>query len=311
MNRPTTTIVTPPIRRAILATAFLLGLAFALGPRPGTVHAQQASPAPATSEKSATPSKSITITAEPGRGAKVEVTGAVDAKSDPAPDAAAAADTPGASEPRKPGAGGHSVTIGKHGRVTVDGLGTDREFDSFPEFVRDEPAIAAMVVLIVAVVFLSPVLLIALILWYRFRKARLMNETMVRLAEKGIVPSPEALDALASGSRGSRVTIVRDAAPPGSAPGTAAASPVTETSTRVVIGRRSGWSDLRKGVLMGGVGLALTFYSMLEDREPNAIGLILLFVGLGFVVLWWLEERQQSAAARDAGALPGGSPPAP
>ena len=81
--------------------------------------------------------------------------------------------------------------------------------------------------------------------------------------------------------------------------------------------RRAAWSDLRKGVLMGGFGLALCMYSLLEDREPNGLGLVLLFVGLGFVVLWWFEERHlvpSNRAAPDAASGPGsggapGSPP--
>ena len=60
----------------------------------------------------------------------------------------------------------------------IDGL-VDKEFDSFDEFLHDEPALATMVVLIVATVFFAPVLAIALILWYRMRKARMLNETML------------------------------------------------------------------------------------------------------------------------------------
>jgi hypothetical protein len=56
-----------------------------------------------------------------------------------------------------------------------------------------------MVVAIVTVVFLSPVLAIGLILWYRMRKARMLNETMLKLAEKGVVTSGDALEALAGG----------------------------------------------------------------------------------------------------------------
>ena len=65
---------------------------------------------------------------------------------------------------------------------------------------------------------------------------------------------------------------------------------------------------------MGGVGLALSIYSLLDDREPNGLGLVLLFVGLGFVVLWWFEERHlapSNRAAPDARAGHGaGTPPA-
>ena len=70
---------------------------------------------------------------------------------------------------------------------------------------------------------------------------------------------------------------------------------------------------------MGGFGLALSIYSLLSDREPNALGLVLLFVGLGFVVLWWFEQRHLVPASREpdrapsgpgAGTTPGTPPPA-
>jgi hypothetical protein len=55
------------------------------------------------------------------------------------------------------------------------------------------------------------------------------------------------------------------------------------------------WSDLRKGVIAGAVGLGFTFYSMLDDGSPNFVGLILLFVGLAYIVLWYFEDRQVAA----------------
>ena len=75
----------------------------------------------------------------------------------------------------------------------------DREFDSFGELAHKEPALAIMIVAIVAVVFLAPVLAIALILGYRMRKARMQNETMLKLAERGMVPPAEAHAAVATG----------------------------------------------------------------------------------------------------------------
>jgi hypothetical protein len=47
---------------------------------------------------------------------------------------------------------------------------------------------------------------------------------------------------------------------------------------------------------MGTVGLALTFYSLFEDRSPNWLGLVLLFVGIGYCVLWYFEDQQVTAA---------------
>ena len=72
----------------------------------------------------------------------------------------------------------------------------------------------------------------------------------------------------------------------------------------------------RKGVLMAGFGFALSLHSLITSRGPNVVGLVLLFVGLGFVVLWWFEERNLPApgnaapgAASGPGTLPPGNPP--
>ena len=300
MNRPTASIPAAPtrlLRRIVLGTAFLLGLAVALAPWTPTVHAQEPA-APAAATKPA--AKSLTIT--DGRGAEIKIDVRDNARADTPAEAAPGGSADATTSPD--GAGNDSTGRGstkprKHARVTIDGLGTDRDFDSFGEFVDHEPALAVMVVAIVTVVFLAPVLAIALILWYRMRKARMLNETMLKLAEKGIVPSADALDALVGGKQAAVVAAYYEQAKQ--------------------VQRRAAWSDLRKGVLMSGFGLALSVYSLLEDREPNGLGLVLLFVGLGFVVLWWFEERRfapSSHASPDrvpgqsSGSAPGNPPPA-
>jgi hypothetical protein len=70
--------------------------------------------------------------------------------------------------------------------------------------------------------------------------------------------------------------------------------------------KRAAWSDLRKGIVMLGIGLGLSFWSMLDDGEPNGFGLVLLFVGIGFVVLWYFEERQMGTRGDTPGPGPGG-----
>jgi len=263
-------------------------------PRPGNP--------PAAAAKSQPSSKTVTI-AKDGATTKVEVI-------KEGPGASASATTPGdsaddeaADEDLGKSKRRHGISVGKHGKVRIDGL-VDRDFDTFGDFAHDEPAIATMVVLIVSVVFLSPVLAIGLILWYRMRKARMLNETMLKLAEKGVVTSSDALEALAGG---------KTAATLSTAPG---AAPLYEQAKQ--IRRRAAWSDLRKGVLTGGVGLGLTLFSIVDDRSPNSVGLVLLFVGLGFIVLWWFEERQLAptngastgAHPRPTDVGPGGPPAA-
>jgi hypothetical protein len=94
---------------------------------------------------------------------------------------------------------------------------------------------------------------------------------------------------------------------PGSANASFASMPSTAPLYEQVrqVRKRAAWSDLRKGVIMFGVGLGLTFWSMLDDGTANGLGLVLLFVGIGFIVLWYFEERQL-APPHDTGPGPSG-----
>ena len=44
---------------------------------------------------------------------------------------------------------------------------------------------------------------------------------------------------------------------------------------------------------------------MLEDGSANVLGLVLLFVGIGYVVLWFLEDRHSAIPRSDL--PPGGA----
>jgi hypothetical protein len=294
---PTFPFLPPPVpRRLVLGVAIFLALAVTLVPRTPAVHAQEARPAapaavPAAPKAPAGPSATITGSDGKGKTATINIT--TDDRSvkieatAPKDDAEAKADADSEDvilgvRPRK----------GKKG-VRVGTFGDNREYDSFNDFVHNEPAIAFMIVGIVAIVFLSPVLAIALILWYRMRKNRMLNETMLKLAEKGVVPPAEALGALAGN-------------PSSVAAAVPATAPIYEQAKQ--IRRRAAWSDLRKGVIMGGIGLGLTLYSMFDDRSANGLGLVLLFVGAGYIVLWWFEERQLAVRANGAGVAPSAPP---
>lgn len=287
-------------RRLVLGTAFLLGLAVALSIQTPSVRAQDAKAPPPAAAPKAPPSKSVTITDGPksvtitggGNRSKVEIKDGTQPGAQEPADAEAEATPP-------------ARRSGKRARIEIDGLG-DREYDSFDEFIHNEPQVAGMIIAIVAVVFLAPVLAIALILWYRMRKARMLNETMLKLAERGIVSPDDALAAL-GGNRSMAATVAAAQTSPG------------YEQVRY-LRRRAAWSDLRKGVITGGIGLALTLYSLFDDRSPNGLGLVLLFVGAGFVVLWYFEERQLAPPplpsldpgrdARAASSPPAAPPPA-
>ena len=165
-------------------------------------------------------------------------------------------------------------------RILIDG---DEDFDvSGPgwSFAKKNPWVIGLVFLIVGSIFLTPVILLIGIIWYKLRKTRLQNEAMLRLAEKGVIPPAQAADALATnGSPASAAPLLYQQA--------------------VAMRKRVAWSDLRKGIILSMVGLAFLLYWSTSNGEASWVGLILLFVGVGYIVLWWLEGRH---------APPGGLP---
>lgn len=286
----------PPVsraaRRLVLGTAFLLALTTWLAPKSAPVQAQEARPpAAAAPDAPPLPKPPPAPDASKGSGTAISIgPGGIEIKSPASATTDASADQGETTAPEK--GKGRTITIEKGGkRVQISGVGADKEYDSVGQFVHDDPAVARMVVAIVTVVFLSPVLAIGLVLWYRMRKAKMLNETMLKLAEKGVVPPADALGALA-GIDGATI-----AASP-------SMGPLYEQARQMR--RRTAWSDLRKGVILVGIGIGLSLFSFFDDREANGLGLVLLFVGIGYVILWWFEQRQAGGPGNSAG---GGSSP--
>ena len=198
----------------------------------------------------------------------------------------------------------HGIGILKDGkRIRVQGLGHDREYDSFEQFADDAPGTALFVFLIVTVVFLIPLLIIALLVWYKIRKTRMHNETMLKLAERGVVTPAAAMEALAAGP--SAAASLDAMANAGTPPPAAGSVPLYDQARQ--IRRRTAWSDLRKGVIMTAAGLGLSAFSMFDDGTPNSVGLVLLFLGLGYCVLWYFEDRGPDLRRNANPPPPGGA----
>jgi hypothetical protein len=159
---------------------------------------------------------------------------------------------------------------------------SDEDFEAISERM---PWVIGLIFLVVGSIFLTPIVLLVGIIWYKLRKARLQNEAMLALAEKGVVPPAQAAEALATG-----------ASP-------AAAAPQMYQQA-ISLRKRVVWSDLRKGVILSTVGLALSFYELTSGGGPSWIGLVLLFLGAGYVALWWLEGRHLDTG-KPAGSDPG------
>ncbi|MDQ2916580.1 MAG: DUF6249 domain-containing protein [Pseudomonadota bacterium] len=284
-------------RRLILIAVFATGLAVALGPHIGTVLAADLPAVDIVVQAGATPGNARTPEAPPASNApEARRPNATpdDAKGSSEKDADTAdEDTSDSSSPGDVALDGH-VTIEKGSKhIRIHGLGRDHEYDSFQQFVQDAPWLAGLVFLTVLMVFLVPLLIIVLLIWYKLRKNRLANETMLKLAERGVVAPSAAMDAVASGTASSLAAAV---APAG--------NPAYDQAR--FLHRRTVWSDLRKGVILSAVGLGLSFYSMFDNGTPNGPGLIVLFVGLGYCVLWFLEDRTATHRGDTSGPPPPG-----
>jgi hypothetical protein len=234
-------------------------------------HPAAVSSAPATANVPATDSK----------GAPAPAAG--DAKPAAAADSANDADDDADDAKPAPRKRHHGATVGitvdDDDKVRVSGMGTaDGHYDSFESFARSAPWLASIAFLGLTLFFMVPLAIIVLLVWYKMRKNRMLNDTMLKLAEKGVMPPPEAMAALG--------------ATPLPAAGAASAPAASlYEQARAIRGQRT-WSDLRRGVILGAVGLGFQAYSLFESAEANWLGLTLMFLGAGYILLWYFEERQ-------------------
>jgi len=297
MQSPTASVLSSrsgPPRALVLCVAVMLGFAVWSASKIPSAGAQETKQPPATVAPPAPPA----IPTPPTPPQPPKVTEKTTKKIGPIgivieSDNAASDEEPD-DEAKDGKAGRRTITVKKNGKtVKITGVPEDDEIDAIGDAAKMNPSLAAMVVGIVAVVFFAPVIAIALIVWYRMRKARMQNETILKLAERGIVASPETLATLAGGSAAAV------------APGASIGDALRETRQRTVS------SDLRKGVILAAVGLAITIYTTSSHDGPNVFGLVLLFVGIGYGALWWFEQRPQMGGYRSAGAAPPPPPPAP
>lgn len=275
----------PGLRRLILGAAFAAGLVAALAPHTEVVRAAdfgETIVAQADGKAGADAATSATPKATPGT-----------ASPEPAP--AEGGEKSSATPDTDVKAGTHGIIIEKGSkRVRIEGLGRDREYDSFDQFVNDAPWLAGLVFLSVLLVFLVPLLIIVLLVWYKLRKNRLANETMLKLAERGAVAPSVAMDAVASGT-----------SPALAAAAAAPSIPAYEQAR--LLHRRAVWSDLRKGVILTAIGFGLSAWAMFDDGSPSGPGLILLFLGLGYCLLWFFEDRTREPRRETTGTPPPGA----
>lgn len=173
----------------------------------------------------------------------------------------------------------------------------DDDFDSFNEALHTAPWVVGLAFLVAGSILLTPVFLLIGIIWYKLRKTRLQNEAVLKLAERGAMAPAQAVDAVMSG-----VTPEATASTAVPLQVSSAAAPVYQQT--VISRRHAVWSDLRKGVILMAVGLAFVFYWMINSGSASWLGLVLMFLGVGYILLWWFEDRhlRRHETGADAGA---------
>ena len=208
----------------------------------------------------------------------------------------AASDT-GKKDPEANSGGG--VTIDDRGiiiqkgskRVRIEGLEHDRDYDSFEQFVQEAPWLAGLVFCDRAARVPDAAADHRAVIWYKMRKNRMRNETMLKLAERGVVPPAEAMEAVAPGNA---AAVARR--------GHAAGVPLYEQARRSAA--RAVWSDLRKGVI-------LTRHRPRPHRSTRcsttarrtASAWCCCSSASATVVLWYFEDRTREPR-RDTSATP-------
>ena len=195
---------------------------------------------------------------------------------------------------------------GKRPRASIS-FDSDRDFEQFHDVKKTAPWFIGVMFLFVGALFLTPIILLIGIVWYKLRKARMQNEALLKLAERGVMPSAQVIDAVTSGimpaagaseprdTAGAPASATMGGATAAGAAGIIAAASAYEQA--VQSRRRAVWTDLRKGVLLSAVGLSIVVYSVTASGSPNWLGLAVLFVGVGYLALWWLEDRQLAQRA--------------
>ena len=114
-------------------------------------------------------------------------------------------------------------------------------------------------ILTILLVFLIPALVVVAVLVYRLRRQRLILEAIQKLADKGVTIPPELLQSLSS-----------------------------EWSTN-----RAPASYLRRAILLiaSGAGLGIVLWEAGNGRDSWVFAMIPLLLGVGYLVIWKLEQR--------------------
>jgi hypothetical protein len=138
----------------------------------------------------------------------------------------------------------------------ADKLTSDQLFQLMQTRLQQHPDVPTLAPVIVAITFGCPVVIVAVVLIYRYRKNVMLHRTLAAMIDKGVSIPPELLQPERP-----------DRAPK---------------------------SDLRRGLTLMGVGAGLIVFFAFSARNAIGIGFIPLLMGVGYLIAWKLEQKKQN-----------------
>jgi hypothetical protein len=120
--------------------------------------------------------------------------------------------------------------------------------------------VAVVAVVALMVTFGMPIVIVALISWYKMRKQRLIHATVLALAEKGVPIPPELI-----------------------------VPPQKLAQIRVN-------SDLKIGILLLAAGAGVSLFLLELDAKALSLGAIPMLIGIGYIVAWKIEKPKASGS---------------
>lgn len=143
------------------------------------------------------------------------------------------------------------------GPITINASGSGGSHES--------PGELAVAMLAIIFIFGSPIMIVAAVLYWAYRRRRLTHETINQYLASGKEIPPQVMEAMLSD--------------------------------------RKPKNSLQKGLALSGTGLGIFLcFLLIGSTAAASFGLIPLFIGLAQLLIWKLEKNGNEDKSRDAGA---------
>jgi len=140
----------------------------------------------------------------------------------------------------------------------VDKLSPEQVFELYQMEIQKAQggvkSIPALAAVITGIVFACPVLVVAVVMIFRLRRQAMLHKTLDAMIEKGVPIPPELL--------------------------------AHEQPRRP--------SDLRRGIVLVATGFGVAAFLILDKDKAWGLGLIPLLIGIGYLIVWKLDQRKQA-----------------